>query len=79
MLVKLREAMDEYRRRTGERMTYDLLSQRTGLSRPTLESLASRDSYNTTLNTISKVCRALGCGPGDLLELTGEDRGASQD
>jgi DNA-binding Xre family transcriptional regulator len=68
--VKLREAMEEYRRRTGERMTYELLAKRTGLSRATLESLASRDTYNTRLSTIAKVCRALGCTPGDILELT---------
>jgi len=68
--VKLREAMEDYRRRTGERMTYELLAKRTGLARPTIESLASRDSYNTRLSTIEKVCRVLGCQPGDLLELT---------
>ena len=69
MRVKLREVMDEYRHRTGERMTYERLSQETGLSRATLESLASRDTYNTRLSTIDKLCRVLGCQPGDLLEL----------
>ena len=68
--VKLREAMEDYRQRTGKRMTYELLSERTGLSRATLESLASRESYNTTLSTIEKLCSALGCEPADLLELT---------
>ena len=70
--VKLREAMDEHRRRFGERMTYELLAERTSLSRATLESIASRDNYNTTLSTIEKLCRALDCQPGDLLELMGE-------
>ena len=64
--------MDDHRQRTGERMTYELLAERTGLSRATLESIASRDNYNTTLSTIEKLCRALDCQPGDLLELTGE-------
>ncbi len=68
--------MEEHRRRTGERMTHELLAKRTGLSRATLESLASRNSYNTRLSTIEKLCRALGCQPGDLLELTEDDRGA---
>ncbi|WP_425517195.1 helix-turn-helix domain-containing protein [Paracoccus bogoriensis] len=62
--------METYRRRTGERMTYELLAKRTGLARPTIESLASRDGYNTRLSTIEKVCRVLGCQPGDLLALT---------
>ena len=71
--VRLREVMENYRRRTGERMTYEKLSQETGLSRATLESLASRDTYNTRLSTIDKLCRVLSCQPGDLLELTADE------
>ena len=71
--VRLREAMEDHRRRTGERMTYETLAQATGLSRRTLESLASRPGYNSTLETIAKLCRALGCEPGDLLVLEPED------
>ena len=70
--VKLREAMVAHRRRTGERMTYERLAQATGLSRRTLESLASRPGYNSTLDTIAKLCRALGCRPSDLLVLDSE-------
>ena len=73
--VKLREAMEDYRQRTGERMTYEQLAKLTALSRATLESLASRTSYNTRLTTIAKICRALRCQPGDLLELTPEGEG----
>ena len=67
--------MEAHRTLTGERMTYDRLALATGLSRQTLESLASRGGYNTTLNTIGKLCQALGCQPGDLLamEPTGKD------
>lgn len=75
--IRLREAMEAHRRRTGERMTYETLAARTGLSRATLESMASRPGYNATLATIEKLCRALGCQPGDLLVLEPEnDRGA---
>jgi putative transcriptional regulator len=69
IVVRLKTAMEAYSARTGERMTYRLLAERTDLSRATLESLASRRSYNTTLQTVEKLCRALGCSPGDLLEL----------
>ena len=61
--------MESHRRRTGERMTYERLAQLTGLSRQTLESVASRPGYNSTLDTIAKLCRALDCQPGDLLVL----------
>lgn len=66
--IKLRQAMEAYGKRTGERMTYDKLATRTGLSRATLESVASRDTYNATLSTIDKICSALGCTAGELLE-----------
>lgn len=68
IVVKLREMMERYRYRTGERLTYEKLAQRTGLSRTTLEALASRPGYNTTVATIEKLCIALECEPRDLLE-----------
>jgi DNA-binding Xre family transcriptional regulator len=69
MKVRLREQMVAYRERTGEVLTYALLAERTGLSRFSLESLGTRESYNATLDTVERVCLALGCAPGDLLEL----------
>ena len=66
----MREQMTAYRERTGEALTYAVLAERTGLSRFSLESLATRESYNTTLDTVERICIALGCGPGDLLELS---------
>ena len=85
--VKLCEAKEDYRRPTGDRMTYTKLAQLTGLSRATLESLASRQAYNIRLSTIDKVCVALGggggggggCEPGDLLELVNEDELCGQE
>lgn len=66
--VKLKDALDAYQNSTGERLTYTMLSQRTGLSVATIESLATRPGYNTRLSTIEKLCETLGCQPGDLLE-----------
>ena len=65
--------MESHRRRTGERMTYERLAQLTGLSRQTLESVASRPGYNSTLDTIARLCRALDCQPSDLLVLEPKD------
>ncbi len=61
--------MESYRRRTGQRLTYEVLAERTGLSKGTLEAIASRPDYNTTLATIEKLCLVFECGPGELLEL----------
>lgn len=69
ILVRLREAMRAYTQRTGERMTYELLSARTGLSRATVESIGTRGGYNATLNAIARICAALECTPGALLDL----------
>jgi DNA-binding Xre family transcriptional regulator len=77
--VKLREAMEAYRRRTGERLTYDSLAQKTGLSVATLQSLAARTTYNTTLSTVEKLCRSLQCSPGDILELSPGDGASDAD
>lgn len=72
IVVKIREAMERYRYRTGERLTYEKLAERTGLSRTTIEAIASRPGYNTTLATVEKLCEALECSPGDLLEILPE-------
>lgn len=70
MRVRIREAMDAYRTRTGERMTYQKLAAASGLSIATLQSLAARSEYNTRISTIERLCVALQCSPGDMLELT---------
>ncbi|WP_419182950.1 helix-turn-helix domain-containing protein [Pseudomonas fulva] len=59
--------MDLYRQRTGVRLTYEAIAERTGISVATLQSLAARPGYNTRLSTIEKLCQALECSPGDLL------------
>jgi DNA-binding Xre family transcriptional regulator len=74
--IRLREAMDAYRKRTGERLTYETLAKASGLAISTLQSMAARPGYNTRLSTVEKLCNALQCQPGDLLELT-EDRHGS--
>lgn len=67
--IRLREAMEAHRKRTGVRLTYHTLAEAAGLSVSTLQSLAARPSYNTRLSTIGRLCVALGCQPGELLEL----------
>lgn len=68
--------MRAHRERTGRKMTYETLAEETGISVATLQSLGSRRGYNATLATVEKICRALGCAPGELLELENGDKGA---
>ena len=65
--VRLREAMDSHRQHTGERLALQKLALLTGLSFEAMDSLSPRRGYNTTLNTIAKLCEVLNCRPSDLL------------
>ena len=57
--VKLREAMDAYRHRTGTKLTYELLGG-ADRHRPRHAAIAElRAGYNTRLSTIERLCRAL--------------------
>jgi len=74
--IRLREAMEANRKRTGERWTYETLARVSGLSIPTLQSIAARPHYNATLSTVERLCIALDCAPSDLLELIKDDNGS---
>ncbi len=58
-----------YKRRTGERMTYEILAGRTGLAAGTLQNMGSRPRYHASLATLAMICKALDVTPADLLEL----------
>lgn len=62
--------MARYRRRTGRRMTYRQLADLTGVSESTLQSIAARKDYNTTLDTVDRIAIALECPLAELLEHT---------
>ncbi len=69
LTIKLRDAMEAYRRRTGERMTYGKLTKVTGIAESTLKKIGASLTHHTTLANIEKLCRALDVTPGDMLEL----------
>ncbi len=69
IVVKLREAMEAHRRRTGQRMTYERLAELTGIAHSTLRSIGSRLGYRPTLANVEKLCRTLEVPLHDLLEL----------
>ncbi|KDA00733.1 transcriptional regulator [Hyphomonas oceanitis SCH89] len=68
--IFLKEAMHDFERRSGCKLTYEQLAAATGLSVSTLQSIASRAAYNPRLSTISTLCEALDCGPEILLRRT---------
>ncbi len=64
--------MEAYKRRTGKRMTYQILAEMSGVAEPTLHSIGSRNDYNATLATVEKICRALDVELTDMIEMTGD-------
>ena len=67
IVVRLRDMIRAYEQRTGQRLSYAQLAERSGVARATIESLASRSAYNATLATINKLCGALECDLTDLV------------
>lgn len=61
----LAEALRQLQRDAG--LTQVELARRLWISRPTLNRLESA-SQNATLKTLTHLCRALKCRPGDLFE-----------
>ena len=67
-VIRLREAMLAYQRRTTTRVTYELLSEWSGVPMQTLASIGSRPNYNATLATMGKICDALEISLEELVE-----------
>ena len=74
IVIRLREAVERYKRLTDEEMNYAILAHRTGLTEGTLRNIGARAPYNATLKTIEKICRALDVTPGFLLEMKDDKR-----
>jgi putative transcriptional regulator len=49
-------------------MTYPELAKKSGLSEETVQSIATRRTYNATLKTIERLCVALRVTPAELLD-----------
>ncbi len=69
VIVKLKEAMLSYWRRTGQKITYEELAAKTGLAPGTLQSIATRESYLPTLANVEILCRALDVPFHDMVEM----------
>ena len=69
IILKLREAMEAYRRRSGKRMTYERLAELTGIAKGTLHQMGRRLDYHPTLANVEKLCAALETPLGGMLEI----------
>jgi DNA-binding Xre family transcriptional regulator len=69
IVIKLKEAMLAYGRRTGARLTYEDVSELTGIPTETLRSIGGRPAYHCSVARIEVLCRALGVPLHDMLEM----------
>ncbi len=67
-VIRLKEAMLAYQRRTNTKVTYELLSDWSGVPASTLASIGSRPNYNATLVTMDNICDALSISLDELVE-----------
>lgn len=58
--------------------TFYWLAKETGVSHATLWRLKKGRARGINFETLEKICRALLCQPGDVMRLTGEEKGSRQ-
>ncbi len=76
---KLRRLRFEKEEADGVKLTYEKLTQETGLSSNTLAILLRPDPIKRLDgDTLSKICRYFGCGVSDVLEYVPDETGAKE-
>jgi putative transcriptional regulator len=65
--VLLKQLLDEKAFKERRRITMNEVSEKTGISRPTLTRIANIPGYNTNTDTINSLCEYFSCTPGELL------------
>ena len=69
IVIKLKEAMLAYGRRTGQKLTYEDVSHMTGIPTETLRSIGSRPGYHCSVGRIEILCRKLNVALHNMLEM----------
>ena len=69
---RLRELMAAKGRLERRRITYDHISESTGISKGSLTRLANDRADRVALSTIDRLCAYFGCQPGDLFVYVAE-------
>ncbi|MBI3794546.1 MAG: helix-turn-helix transcriptional regulator [Nitrospinae bacterium] len=64
---RLKELMARLEVEYGRKITFEMLSKYTGISRQTLARIASPKGCNTSTESMERLCRFFKCGPDQLL------------
>lgn len=65
---RLRELMADMAFEEGRRVTFEEVSQATGINRTTLSKMANQKGYNTTTENLDRLCHFFSCAVGDVAE-----------
>lgn len=65
--ILLKQQMDEKSFNEERRVTFQEVSEKTGISKPTLTRIANVPGYSATTDTVDALCEYFDCSPGDLL------------
>ena len=65
---RLKELMADKSFRENRRVTFEEISQSTGVNRTTLSKMANTRGYNTTTDNLDRLCVYFGCELGVLAE-----------
>lgn len=71
--VNLKVLIARKEQETRQRLSYEQLSQQTGLSKTTLHSLASGRTAMVRFDTLEKLCKFFNCDVGDILYYVPDD------
>jgi putative transcriptional regulator len=66
--ILFKQALDEKSFREGRRITLNEVSEKTGISRPTLTRISNTPGYNTNTDTVGALCDYFEIEPGELLK-----------
>lgn len=65
--ILMKQLIDEKAFQERRRITLNEVSEKTGISRPTLTRIANIPGYNTNTDTLNSLCEYFDCEPGNLL------------
>lgn len=71
--IKYKQHLDDKCFREKRKITLDIASKETGISRARLNTIANTPGYNVSIDAIDKLCKYFNTTPGELLEYIEDD------
>lgn len=69
IIYHIRDLMLRKSAKLNQKITYDMITEETGISRMTLSRMSSQRGYNPTMDNIEKLCKYFDCTPNDLITI----------